>query len=110
MICAIVVATALALLLIPCFYDSGASSRCDIYVDGALYRSVSLDTEAVIDTGTGVIVMVEDGTAYVSESDCPDKTCVRCHPVSRDGEVIVCLPNKVVVCIVSDETGVDAIA
>ena len=31
------------------------------------------------------------------EASCPDKVCVRQHPVSGQGESLVCLPNQVVV-------------
>ena len=38
-------------------------------------------------------------------ADCPDHLCVKQGKISADGEMIVCLPNKVTVQI-SDETAV----
>ena len=46
-----------------------------------------------------------------SFADCPDKLCVHQKAVSRDGESIICLPNKVVVSIEGGEDReMDAVA
>ncbi|MGE5574203.1 MAG: NusG domain II-containing protein [Bacteroidota bacterium] len=53
-----------------------------------------------VPAGRGHTVAVEiagDGRARVSDSDCPDKVCVRTGWIERPGEAIVCLPNRVVV-------------
>ena len=42
-------------------------------------------------------VRVEQGSVSVVESDCPDQTCVHTGRVSSTGEVIACVPNRVVV-------------
>lgn len=48
------------------------------------------------------IVVVEDGTVYMKEADCPDKLCIRQGKISRTGESIICLPNRVTVTIEGD--------
>lgn len=54
---------------------------------------------------------IKDGKADVTEADCPDKLCVNQHSISFNGETIVCLPNKLLVKIVSgEEADVDIIA
>ncbi len=40
---------------------------------------------------------IKDGQADITKAYCPDKICVDQRPVSRQGESLVCLPNKVVV-------------
>lgn len=61
-------------------------------------------------TGYNTLV-IKDGKADVTDADCPDKLCVNQHSISCDGETIVCLPNKLVVKIVSEtEADVDFIA
>lgn len=56
-------------------------------------------------------LVIKDGKADVTEADCPDKLCVNQHSISCNGETIVCLPNKLVVKIVSEaEADVDVIA
>jgi len=57
-------------------------------------REVRLECE----NGYNVLV-IRDGKADVVEASCPDGLCVDFHPISKDGETIVCLPNKTVVSI-----------
>ena len=61
--------------------------------------------------GTNLLV-IADGSASVTEADCPDALCVSMGKIRRAGRSIVCLPHQVVVEVVdeSDETGVDLIA
>lgn len=43
------------------------------------------------------LLMIENGTVRMLEADCPDQTCVHTGAVGRQGQTIVCLPNRVVV-------------
>ena len=38
----------------------------------------------------------------MENASCPDGICVSHRPIFRDGESIVCLPNRVVITVVSD--------
>lgn len=49
--------------------------------------------------GTNKLV-IKDGEAYIEEASCPDKQCVRQGKISKAGEMLVCLPNRVVIKIV----------
>jgi len=46
---------------------------------------------------TVVVEIADDGRARVRSSDCPDKVCVKTGWIEHPGEIIVCLPNRVVV-------------
>lgn len=46
--------------------------------------------------GTNLLV-IDSGSAYIKSANCPDKICVNHKPIHETGEVIVCLPNKLVV-------------
>ena len=62
--------------------------------------------------GTNTLV-IEDGKAYISEASCPDKQCMKQGKISRTGEMLVCLPNRVVVKIAdseNDEPVIDGIS
>ena len=68
--------------------------------------SLSRDGEYSLNGGTNILV-IEDGKAYLSYSDCPDKTCVEGNgifgrKISYVGQRIVCLPNRVMVEIVGE--------
>ena len=78
-----------------------------VTVDGEFYGSYDLDTDTTVeimvgDTITNVLV-IEDGYAYMKEATCPDGLCIHQGRIHKDGQSIVCLPNRVVVTIDSDE-------
>ena len=50
----------------------------------------------------GVVIEVDGYTAYVKESDCPDKTCVKTGLLTLTGERSVCLPNRVILSLEGD--------
>jgi hypothetical protein len=43
------------------------------------------------------VINISDGYARIAEADCPDKLCVKDGMISKPGQSLVCLPNKVVV-------------
>lgn len=49
--------------------------------------------------GTNKLV-IKDGKAYIEEASCPDKQCMKQGKISKPGEMLVCLPNRVVIKIV----------
>lgn len=61
--------------------------RCSLFIE----REIAID-----DTN---VLIIKDGTADMITADCPDQICVKHEPISRAGETIICLPNKVVVTI-----------
>ena len=67
---------------------------------------LSVNTEVVIETendGKNTLV-IEDGKAFIKDATCPDKICEGHSKISYKGETIVCLPHKVVIEIVADDT------
>ncbi len=68
-----------------------------IIVDGQLNSEYSLFDNTQIDINGKNILVIEDGFAFVKAADCPDKICVSHKKISKKGETIVCLPNKVVI-------------
>lgn len=77
-----------------------------IEVDGKVYNVVSLHTEqtfAVPGPLGNTIVVIHDKEVHVSESPCRAKICVRTGHISRTGQLIVCVPNKVVVRVIGEE-------
>lgn len=70
-----------------------------IKVDGQAYGKYDLAADQTIDiNGTNTLV-IRDGQADMKDASCPDKLCVHQKAISRDGESIICLPNKIVVTI-----------
>ena len=48
-------------------------------------------------------IKIEDGKVWVTDASCPDKLCVKQGKIDKDGQSVICLPNKVVIKIVSDK-------
>lgn len=46
---------------------------------------------------------VKEGKAFISTATCPDKLCVKQKEISHTGEMIVCLPNHIIVTIEGDQ-------
>ena len=88
-----------------------------VRVAGAVTAGYPLDVDASYtitgaNGGTNLLV-IEDGAARIEEASCPDGVCVHTGRIRRNGQSIVCLPNQVVVEIVSDtenSSGVDMTA
>ncbi|MEA4815263.1 MAG: NusG domain II-containing protein [Lachnospiraceae bacterium] len=107
----------LIVALAACFFvvpKSGTGDIAVISVDGKEYKTVSLfeDSKTVIEIeGRKNVITVKDGEVYMESASCPDKLCVLQGKISKDGESIVCLPNKVVIEVFSKEkTSVDAVS
>ncbi len=48
------------------------------------------------------LLVIKNGSACISEASCPDKLCVNQGKISFNNEQLVCLPNKTVVSIISE--------
>ena len=71
-----------------------------VSVDGEVIAEYPLseDIEVEIKSDGGYnILIIEDGKARVESASCPDGICSAHRPIFRDGESIICLPNKVVI-------------
>lgn len=96
------------------FRDSGDTVR--VTVDGELYGVYSLSDEISEEIGHGEgqynRFVVRGGQAYMASATCPDGICVDHRPIHRNGESIVCLPNRVVITVVvdGDENAPDVVA
>lgn len=90
----LLLALAAALLFLP--RAAGAPDCATVQIDGVTVRQIALPAEETVSFDNGVTVRVSGYTAWVEESDCPDKTCVRTGVLSRAGERAVCLPNRTV--------------
>jgi len=53
------------------------------------------------------IVEIIDEKVGMHEADCPDKICYSPEYISRPGETIVCLPNRVVIEVKGEKPDAD---
>jgi len=77
-----------------------------VTVDGKTVETLDLhkDVDMIIEGygGTDHLV-IKDGYASITDASCPDKVCVRTGKIHKSGELIVCLPNRVVVTIEGED-------
>ena len=57
-----------------------------------------------------LFLVVENGKAYLSDANCPDKLCVHQGKISMTGETITCLPNKLTVTVYGAAESLDLIS
>ena len=106
LIAVLLVAVSVAGLLF--FLFRGEGDTVTVTRDGVLIGEYPLSVPLTLTIGEGDsvnILVIEDGHAHVSEATCPDGICAAHRPISRNGESIVCLPNKVVVTVKTSDGG-----
>ena len=79
--------------------DAVAVVRTD---DGEEVYPLNKDGVFSLNGGTNTLV-IENGEAWVSEADCPDKICMGMGKNSKNGEFIACLPNRVIIVVEGGE-------
>lgn len=113
-IAAVLCISALLFLCINLLANTG--SYANIEVDGSIVASLPLNIDTVynveIDGRVTNIVEIKNKSAKVISAECPDKICVNHKSISKSGESIICLPNKVIVTVESGsgEKEVDGVA
>ncbi len=87
------------------FFFREAGNTVTVTVDGELYGEYSLNDDIAVDIITGTnneqfnLLVISEGKASVEKASCPDGICSDHSAVFRDGESIICLPNKVVITV-----------
>ncbi len=97
------------------YSTNGGNKYISIQVDGEEIKKISFGANMVgktidIETKFGYNkIEIGDGKVRVIEADCPDKLDVKQGWISNQGEVIVCLPNRMVVEIKSEKNSIDEV-
>lgn len=93
-IVSVVLAFILTVVLLLCFSVRGSTvtvkqDNCIIYSE-SLYKNATVKLD-------GNIVVIKDGSAFMRDAECKNQICVNSGKISKKGESIICLPNKVTV-------------
>ena len=86
--------------LMPSVSSKGAT--VEIAVNASHFASYPLESSTVVtvpidQNGHHNILVIQNGTVKMTEANCPDLVCVKSNAISKVGQTIVCLPNRVVV-------------
>lgn len=95
--------------------SSGAEKTAIVKVDGQIVKEIPFTQENVgkhfvIESKYGRnVVEMEADRVHVIEADCPDKLDVKQGYIEREGQMIVCLPNRMTIEIREDKDDLDAV-
>lgn len=79
-----------------------------VEANGEIFGIYALAKDAEIPVYDTNCIIIEDGTVRMAEAECPDHLCIRQGTIWKDGQMIVCLPNRVTVRIAGEsESGED---
>ena len=111
-IISIVVICAICFYLIYALRTNNTGTHAEIRMNGNVILTVSLEENKIfsVEEHPAVQFIVRDGRIAFYASDCPDQICVRNGFLHLAGQASVCLPNRIVLNIVSpadDEGGMD---
>lgn len=83
----------------------------EIYQSGALLYTLPLNADTRLSVGGDYenVVVIEGGRVYVESATCPGGDCVHAGAISRAGQSLVCLPNRLEIRLVG-QSDVDMIA
>ncbi len=90
-----VVLLATAIWIFP-FLKRHKGEYVNIYQNGKLFERLSLYGDESLNIGC-MRINIKSGEVYVSEADCPDKVCEKSGKISRAGESVACVPNKILI-------------
>ena len=92
------------------FFFRGEGNSVLVTVDGQPFGVYRLSDDVTVDIKTGKDgervnrLVIQDGRAFVEYASCPDGICASHRPILRNGESIVCLPNRVVITVQTEDT------
>lgn len=83
-----------------------------IKISENFYYSYSLNKNREIEIPVSdgkVIIKIQDNKAWIKETDCPNKICKKMGKIKNIGDVIICLPNHLVITIEGNNSELDGI-
>jgi hypothetical protein len=91
------------------FFMRSGGETVQIYRDGELFAERSLNKDETVNVDGMMDVVIKNGSVHVENSVCPSGVCEHSGAVSKKGESIICLPNKILIKI-TGEGETDAIS
>ena len=77
------------------FLGKGSGRTVTVRENNEVVYKGSLYENKVIEL-TGNTVEIKDGAVTVAQADCKNQICVNHAAITKKGESIICLPNKVI--------------
>jgi len=110
----IILLAVVTLLSFSLWYKRDLGHRVMIVVDGKETGTFSLDADPkamrFVGTKGPFVVEIRDGKVRMKDSTCPGKCCVEMGWIGCEGQMICCIPNRVIIKIIGRTEGYDALA
>ena len=90
----------------------GRVGAIEIYNQDGFFRELSPERDVLVSVPGPLgksIVEVSSGMVYMRSSPCHGKVCIHMGGISRPGQGIVCVPNRVYIRIRGDRQNIDAV-
>lgn len=97
------------------YFDSTKGDVVHVEVDNEVYATYPLNVDATyviqVDDRSNTL-LIQNGVAKIIDANCQDKLCVHQAGISTNNRAIVCLPNHVIIEIISEtnQSTIDSIS
>lgn len=85
------------------FLGKQDAGQITITVENEIYGTYLLSEEQEIMINETNYLVIKEEKADMIDANCPNKECVHQKSISKKGEAITCLPNKIIVEVTSGE-------
>lgn len=92
-------------LFLSSFMGESSDLRAEIYLDGEKVYEITLgeiEKDYILSVGNCELSIEKDGVSFIS-SMCRDKLCVKKGKLTKKGDAMACVPEKVVVSLKSEK-------
>lgn len=100
--------TGISLTLFLYWPQSSENSILEVRQNGNILMTLPLsqNTEQTItdENGHKNHFIIKDGTVTMTDANCHDQTCVKTRAIQIPGQTIVCLPHRLVLAIVTNDS------
>ncbi len=102
----LVMGLCISLILLLCIRQQETGDRVFVTVNGTVTQYYLGEDQVIPITGDNDNyneLVIQNGEIYMKEANCRDQICVRHKAISKNGEIIICLPHAVYVEVISHE-------
>lgn len=79
-----------------------------VRIDGVEVAKYSFEEEGIYELNGGTnILVIKNNEAWLQDATCKDRICVKEGKISKEGETITCLPNKLTVTVYGSDSFVE---
>lgn len=108
---AVITVSSLLFLTIPSLTRNETGAEAEIILNGKTYAVLPLDKDTRLEIKNVGTVVVSGGSVHIENASCKDKLCEKTGSINHKNQTIICLPNKLIIRIISDDDSeVDGIA